>query len=389
MKNLYRLLALISFAGSAFAAGPFLTIGDNTTVALTLFAGVRYDTNIGLTEANRQDDFIFQFTPGVVVNYGVDGAPTRAKFSFSETFNRYDDYSQYNADLANFQFSASHNTLVLKNSLNASFVQYSVNSGDPTSGIPSDQLKEKRDYLSVGYNAEYTLSPKTRIGLGITYQKTNYTNRDYSDVSSYTVPLTFYYQYSQKLDLTLGAQYRFSDPSRVLNGADRGNYNDIYYSFGFRGEITPKLTGTANVGVTTRFASKDDDKVIFGCSAGLNYFYSPKTQFYLNARNDFGNRAYDGGNQKTFFTALGMQTDLALQWRWNAQFGYTRTDYMDGYAALGGRVDDYYEFSTSILYLFNENTSLSLGYIYRDNSSSARGCNFIGNVFALSFSTKY
>ena len=391
MKNVHKFLAaLVASASASFAAGPFLSIGDDVTVSLSAFAAARYEDNVTLTNEGELDDFVFQFVPGVEVNYGSQAAPSYIRFAFSEVLNRYADYSELDMDLSNFELDAVFRRAKYTLEINGSFNQYSSNSGINVNSSDPAGATLRRDITIGGVNGSYNLSQKTKIYLGFTYRDTDYKESYrglyYTDLTEYIVPLTFAYEVSPKLDATLGVQWRRNDPAE--NSRNISYSNDLTYSVGLRGELSPKLDGFANIGFTTRYAHAGDDRTMLTFGLGVNYFYSPKTFFTLSAKNDFGNRAWDGGDQKVFSIGLRAQTDFTLNIRGSAKVTYYRTNYCNYY----GRKDNYIDASLALSYLFNENTSISISYMLRNNDSDSThqlDWGYTANIGAISFSTKY
>lgn len=397
-KKLLSVLGLVGATCVFAAPGPFLTIGDDVKVSLLLDASVRYDDNVYTAYSSEKSDEVFTVAPGILVRYGTDISATSMTFSAIGSFYRYNDHDDLDADLAAINFNGSHKTQIYTISLSAGFNQYSMSSANSYVATMDSGQKVDRDLTTANINGEYSISRKTKLGLGFSYYDTHYKTNGYTDSTNYTVPLNFYYAITPKIDVSAGIQYRRVASGRVAGygSGQKYKYDDIFYNLGIRGELTPKLSGGVNVGVTSRYVDKvptgrdKDDRTLFGMSANLAYSLTPKTQLSLRMSNDFGSRSWDGGNQKAFSGRLGVQSDLSIQWRVTANIGYTRTDFMDHSADGGGsRKDDYIDFSASVIYLFNETTSVALGYMLRDNSSNRDHSEFTGNIVSISFSIRY
>ncbi|MDR1788904.1 MAG: outer membrane beta-barrel protein [Opitutaceae bacterium] len=398
-KKILTVVGLLA-SGGVFAAGPFLTVGDDFKVSLLLDAAVRHDDNVYLSNASEKDDIVFSVAPGISARYGSEMSKTSFTFLLSESFYRYSKHDdELNADLMSFSTGIAHRGEIFKISAGVSFNQYS-NSSPVYLPTEVSGMKVDRNVVRANVGGEYSISSKSKIGLGFSWQDNNYRTAGYANSTDFAIPANFYFAITQKIDVSAGIQYRHSkgvrneDTSTGFAG-DKYVFNDLFYNVGVRGELTPKLSGGINVGFTTRDVSKAPtpdmgDTTTFGLSANLGYVFSAKTQMSLRVGNDYGTRTWDGGSQRTLSALLGVQSDLAPQWRVTGSIGWSNTDYMDHSATNGSaRVDDYIDLSASVIYLFSETFSAAGGYMLRHNFSNRNLSDFTDNIFSVSVSAKY
>ena len=203
-------------SSSVFAAGPFLTVGDDLKISLMLDLAARYDDNVFLANSGEKGDFAFTITPGVIARYGSDMSKTNVVFSLAESFYRYTDVGDaLDADLMALNAALNHRKDgVYKIGVNASFNQYSISSpvyvATEVAGV-----QVKRDVTRAGVKGEYSVSAKTKLGLGFTYQKVHYIDDMGTDSTVYVVPLNAFYSITPKVDVSAGIQYRRTESGDV------------------------------------------------------------------------------------------------------------------------------------------------------------------------------
>lgn len=364
-KRLSILAAALSLSTAAYSA-PFLAVGDGAELFLTGTVGVRADDNIFLTAA-KIDDVILDINPGVDLVFGKNSA-TKGHFSYVESFSNYSDNDRLNTALSAVNFSSNYDDGKSKLDAKAGYNQVNQNTFDV-------QGLSRRDIGTAAVTAEISVTEKSSIAFGGSYSDTDYKRASLSDLAEFTVPVTYYYELNPKLDLSLGFRYRDSD---VQLGSDSKDYT---YRVGFRGEFTPKVTGSLQVGFGTREYAVGGDKDILDLDAAVNFLISEKTTFQVNASNDFGT-ASSGQGQKSFSlggTVINKATDELYV---RAGLSYRALDYFT-------RTDDFIEGQLGVDYTVNTNVTISGAYAYRNYESDLVGAGFRNNVFSLSANFRY
>lgn len=381
MSTKRRLALLSSLAATPVFAAPFLAIGDNAELFLTGRASASYNDNVFLApdDGSAAEDEIFVVTPGLELTFGKNSL-LRGTVSVYEDFVSYSDNSQFNEELAHFVFKSVYEGAKLKVDANASFHERYQNSRDAL--LTNDLVRF--DTYAAGAKGELSVSQKSKIGAGFQYDSTDYKTTGFVDRENYTVPLDYYFAIRPKIDLSAGLQYRKTDTDAV-----NADYEDYFFNVGARGEFTPKLIGTARVGYTLRdpSASGADDSSLFGVDVGLNYIYSPKTQFKLNLGNDF-NTSSVGGSQEVASIDLGVTSQLTTDWSARASIGYQQIDY-SGF----DRTDNYVMGLLGVSYLINQYVSIDATYTYMENDNNlspvAVSGQFAANTFSIGASFRY
>ena len=378
MTTKSRLALLSTLAATPAFAAPFLAIGDNAELYLTGRTEARYEDNVTFASGSAGDpvldDVVFELVPGAQVLFGKNSLTT-GSLTFFERFVRYVDESRFNDELANVSFKSSYEGAKLTLVTDASFKQLNQNNGDEN---VSNQLV-RRDITDVGFGSEYAATEKSKLGLGGRYNKTDYkTTGAGADRETYVVPVNYYFAITPKVDLSAGVQYTKSDIHAANQDSDQ-----MYYNVGARGDFTAKLTGTFNVGYTTRDPEVGDDDSTIGLNAGLIYLYSLKTQFTLDLGNNFAS-ASNGSGQEVSSINLGVRSSFAPGFTATASVGYRKIDYLSS-----DRQDDYLTGMLGFTYTVNQYVSVDVYYNYLDNSSDVDEAEFQANIFSVAANFRY
>lgn len=367
-----RFLALTAIAGSVTAyAAPFLAMGDSAELFLTGSGAVRFDDNIFLDTNNEQTDTILSFTPGFDLVFGK-GSATQGNFYYREEILAYSDHDDQNTSLSSIGLNTQYDGGKSKFDFGASYAQVAQNDND----IRATGFIVRRQVSNLRALSEFGLTQKTSLGIGVTYDSTDYGPNSFTDNRSWRVPADVYFEYTEKLALSVGYRYRNSS----LSGSAIDN-QDHFINIGARGEFTPKLTGQLRVGYSKREFDRGSSENLFGVEASLAYAYSDKTGLQFNISNDFGN-AGTGDSTKNFTLGLAANTKFTEQWALNANLDYRSVDYPT-------RNDDYLEGQIALNYTYNVFLSFSASLTLRDNSSTSRIAEFANNVLSLGASVRY
>jgi hypothetical protein len=367
-------VALTTLAGTAFAA---FSLGNNATVFFTGNFGVRYDDNIQLGDGTinpKISDTIFEFDPGLELDLGKPQANFSATLAFVESLTRYVDTTNLDAELASINLKSAYNAPGKYTSgFHAGYSQFNQNT--PISGVPG---LLRRNVTNVGGDVKYDLTAKSQLGVGLSYDQTDYKTAGLSNSKIYTVPVNYYYPITEKLFLTPGIRYRKTQLS-----APGTDFTDYYYSLGLVRDIDPLLTGTFSIGLNHRQPQVGKTESSIGLDSSLAYKYTEKTNLTFKLSNDFGNASV-GTSQQTLTIGGGVNHVFAPDWSGSANINYSSTKY------AGTRKDEYWDFDLSAQYTVNRYWSLSLSYDYKDNSSSLGGANtYKDNLLSLKASVRY
>lgn len=390
MKNTIRLaLISISLGASAYAA-PFMAIGDSAELFITGTLGIRSDDNIFLGSGPRnpnlpvsatnpnvgeESDIIFDINPGVELVFGKN-AQLSGSLKLVDAFANYSDNSDLNTQLFSGDFVTKYDDGKLKLGFNLSYHELNQNSVDVRGLV-------RRDVFTTGANGEVEVSTMTSVAAGVSFTHENYKRTGYTDSDNLTVPIDFYYKWTEKLSLSAGYRYR---DYQVDIGQDS---TDHFFNIGARGEFSPKLTGKLAVGFTTRDLEGRDpitgrsggDDEMLGIDASFAYEISPKTSLQLGLINDFGTSP-QGQQQENFILNGMITTKVSEEWSVNGGLSFRQIDYRT-------RTDDYWEAIIGTSYAINSNISIVGAYVYRKYNSDLAGSEFENNVFSVGANFRY
>lgn len=374
MKNKRPLALLTTLAATPAFAAPFLAIGENAELFVTASTSVRFEDNIDFASVNEESDEIFEFVPGAELTFGK-ASLTSGSFAIYERFIAYSDNTKYNDELFNAVFESAYTGAKLTLTTNASYRELNQTTQDVQAIIASTEI-------AAGAKAELALTEKSKVGAGVQYNERDYDSAGLADRSTYTIPVNYYFAIRPKLDLSAGVRYRSTDVEQAFSDSE-----DFYFNVGARGEFTPKLTGNFSVGYTVRDADTapgiDGDDTLFGFNAGLAYAYSPKTQFTLDASNDF-DTASNGGGQEKSSISLGANSQISPALSLRSSVTYQQIDYVGV-----SRTDDYLIFNLGATYVLNEHVNFSASYSHYTNESDFAPSEFSANILSLSANFRY
>ena len=378
-----RLALLSAIAATPAFAAPFLAIGDNAELFLTARSEARYEDNLTFASGDRDtptiQDTVFEFAPGLELTFGKSSL-TKGSVVYSERFTAYTDHSDLNEVLANFFAKSTYEGSKLRLDLNLSFSEQFQNNRD-LAGTGASLIRS--DFYTAGGNAEVNLTQKSKVGVGLQYDSTQYVGTAVGllDRETYVVPVNYYFAVQPKLDLSLGVQYRGTQVNIPNN-----DYMDVYVNVGARGEFTPKLLGSFSVGFNSRSgeaANSDSDGI--GLKAALTYVYTQKTQFTLDASNDFGTGA-SGGRQEKASLSLGARSKIAEEFSAFTSLGLEQTSFQGS-----DRDDTFISARLGVSYTFNKYLSFDTSYSHFNNASAGKQGNadFEANIVSISANVRY
>jgi len=368
-------LALALFALSSFStAYAVLPLGEGSELFVTGTGSASYNDNVFLVNTKEKGSFIFDEIPGLELDDNTN-ADTKGVLTSKEDFVQYASVSHQNTELNHTDFNGNYSDDKLLLDIDAGFNQNAQNNRE-TVGVVQKGVIVRNDVTNATPKGEWTISEKTKVGVGFNYNDNHYKTAGFKNLTVYEVPVNVYYEVAPKLSASAGYRYRYSQ----IKG---NNSTDNYFNVGARGEFTPKLTGTVNVGYLQRSPSHGSKQSDLGLEAKLDYAFSEKTAFRLGASNDFTN-ASTGGTEKVLSVSGGATAQLTEQFTGDVSISYNHTRYNGSI-----RADDYVEGTGTISYHYNKYVTLNGSYTYRNNSSNLAGVKFSNNVVAASVTVRY
>lgn len=377
-----RIFALLSLAALAASAGRVCAIepiGDNSELFITGTGIISYNDNIFLNNGEGHDDVIFDEIPGLSYEFGKVDSLTTGQLAAYEDFEQFGSHSKLNNELFNGVFSTKYDDGKTKLNLDASMHQLD----QAALGIQNVNMLVDRNEYHADALGEEDLTEKTSFGAGIVWDDTAFKTLGYTDWRYVQIPLNFYYKYEPKLDWSGGIQFQDNTV-----GAGFPDSTDVFYNIGARGEFTPNLTGTLQIGYDQihldnglsplGVESPASEHSGLGVASTFTYSYSPKTTATLGVNDNYGYGATNGAF-RNFGVYVGMNSAITEQWSVNGQIGYNHYSYL-AYALQ----ENYYTIRGGINYTLSTNVTLSGTYAFQENNANLSTYTFKQNVFMAS-----
>lgn len=382
-KNLIcSALALTALASTASAA-PLVSIGNFADLYFNGSAGFRYQSNIYYTNTNERGDTAFIFSPGLELSLGRKGAEFTGTFGFREDITIYFDENGLDNETASVFFNGRYDTGVFKLDVYANFAEVDQNTQDVraiVAGGPITGDLVEREVSSAGFYGEYDFSQKFSFGAGANFYHTYFQTYQpsFSDSTTWTLPADIFYKYSEKLDFSVGYQYRDTEVEGPSDSTDH------FFNVGARGELAPKVFGRVRVGWTTRdYDTLNTSEDSFTVITGLTYTPTQKMGLNLDVSRDLGTSGTGSGVEQTNIR-IGGTYKFSPFISTNAGLGYEKSDYNSGV-----RDDETFTFTLGASYAPNDYIKLSVGYVFQDNNSSDNLYDYTNNVINVTASLRY
>jgi hypothetical protein len=366
-------VAALVLLPSLALADPLLSFGPDVPLFITAAASVRRESNIFLSSQDAQSDTIYVLVPGL--NLQWTGGKSTLGIAASEQFSRYSTNKELNdhlADLAaNFGYTGA----------NSSFkAAGSYQQEDQTSlNLQSSDQTVKHSLAAASVNGEWSVGPKTSLGLGASFERTTYPQTGYINSDETSVPVDVYYAITAKTALSAGYEYT---STKLDTGI--GDSKDNFFNIGARGEFTDKLSGQVRVGVTDHDTDAGVKSRDLGLDANLAFAATPKSSIALTASNGFSTSPI-GTTEKVFALGITSHTQLSEAWAFDLSGTYDSTDYLSSL----DRKDGFWVGNAGLSYIWTTSVSFRLDYVYRANKSTLAYATFDDNVATFTVSSRF
>jgi hypothetical protein len=372
-----------------------ISLGDNITADVTLDLGVRRDSNIFSSPdstvagvpSNKVAETITTETPGIDVQFGQHSL-AHGGLGYRRAYTQYRNDSAPSVALSSGYANLGYD--------NGTFTLNGTGALDQSNRSSNEAVGEnqqeifRQDTASASLVGEARITGKTGLSAGYAYSSTKYQLNGLADSKVSSFPLNVYYSVLPKLDVSLGYT-----PSKTTTDLPNSPSSDEGYSnVGFRGALTPKLSGTFSVGYRTREVEGSPKEDFVGFNGAFNYEITPKTGLSLNLSRDFSTGALGetliGSNY-----ALRLTAEPTTQWQVSAGLNYRTTDFGSQVfrtpvaTIVTSREDKAWSGGFSVSYLFTSWLSASLDYQFNNVSSSIQSASFKDNVFGLQVGLRY
>lgn len=368
-------------------SGPNISLGDNVSLVVTADLAARHDDNLYLSSTNKVSDTITSVTPGAELRFGQRSL-AHGSLIYRSAFTHYTRNTSPNVTLGSgtADFGYDNGSIILDGF--GSYQQLNQNTS-ATAGLGGSTVYRQTSSV-LGGNIERVTSAKTSVRAGAAVNRTDYASGGLMGTDDVSVPLTFFYKTTPKLDLSIGYTYTKVTPQQEGNPTSK----DSYYNVGLRGDITPKLSGNFSVGYRTREVALNPQERLIGFDGSFNYEVSAKSGLVLSLSRNFS-AGVQGESLKSDSYGLRFNTEPNSQLQFTAGLSYRRDAYglpvfdPSRPASLLMREDSYWQTDLAVTYLFNSWLSMSLDGTFRRNHSTIPGVEFSDNILGVSMGLRY
>ncbi len=375
---LYPILGLVSTAQADVGE-----LADSLKLHVTGQAILRSESNVTQRSTGEISDLSMEYVPGLELNIGKKGAALNAKVAVKYHIIEFNDQKDLNAENDDFSAVVNYKSAGLTSRAFLSYVEQQSNTDVYNLNIASlEPGLVSRSEVNGGVYGELAVSPKTKLGTGFTYTDQNYVNAGYTGFSTLTIPVDLFMAISAKTDLVVGASY---SPVKIGDN-DSADAIDSRLTVGLRGEILPKVTGSARVGWMSREGRGNlDDKNGISLEGNLMYSMSPLVD--LNVKLMRGYSVSPTTSNTTLRTGVLTFANYKLSKQFNlgGSFGYIMTEYEDS----SDRDDNYLTAGAYMTYAPNEYLNVRVAYTYNDNDSNKQSVDFKNSILSVSASFRY
>jgi hypothetical protein len=264
-------------------------------ISSTAFQASRNSTSslISSQEIKSEDDFVISFSPALHLTKKLKWFEISGSTGIQLTQYIKNEDKSYVIPITTLlvDFDESLKKKVSNNAKIRFSATFDLGQHIDTSVLEQDLVSYS--YFTFGLNARYNHSPKFGVSTGTSYSLRNYqtgsvSERAYQDLSTLPIYASAFYIYSEKLDFF--TQYGFSQ-SKGSGTSAPSLTNSVSHSisFGANGDLSPKLSGNAQVGYAVQDyenpSNSNQDNFTIGVA--LNWRFNEKTSFIFDADRSF------------------------------------------------------------------------------------------------------
>ena len=312
-----------------------------------------YATN----EIESEDDVILRFTPALHYTkklrwftFGGSAGVQIARYVKNDKKSYVQPTSSFSID-----FDESLKKRISNNAKIRFDMTFDLGQKVETSVLEQDLVSYT--YLTTGANVRYNHSPKFGTGIGASWNYRTYqgngssggqNNQPYRDLSTLPIYARAFYIYSEKLDFF--TEYNYSK-TQSHNGDSNSSLLDSSthrVSLGVQGELSPKLTGDANIGyIRQLYDGPFPGQGSLSLGSGLQWVLNRKSSVSFNLNRGFTPSAQG-------YTMLNTSSSISLNHRF--------TDNVSGSANISYGMSDYTYADTASLGSTRSSSMDNLGF---------------------------
>ncbi len=369
-------ILLAGFSGTLLSHAQSLTIGEadlrlEATGALSYYSNPYLRDDVFEAFLPIEDSFAFIIDPTAKLEMGDEDSRYQINGSAGITIRRFDSISALNAEDLHFDLTALYR---------GDRSRWDLSAGTKEISLPEHHTRQANaipssDSTHFRWNGSYRYSPRTRFTGGINFYERSFSDSDefnFSDHESFDVPIRFYYQLTEKLELGGGARYRERKQERF------DQPSDIAWHLALDGKITNKVTADLKVGILDEngsSAKSSADGELF-ISARTTWQATEDANLSLNIDRD----VYTTGlNDSVIRETIGLTGGWRITTKLFAQASFEQ--YEEDFD-LSSRKDKVKRFSASLSYAPTDSQLFSsVTLSHEDNNSNQLGFDYTSFVF--------
>ena len=318
----------------------------------------RYDSNVFLSEFDKQSDLMWSVRPGFQYAYGDEQAKLRFQADYSIQANWFEKFKSQ--DSINHYGSISARYQAKKTTVTLSAQATKVSGGDVDVGGQAQRLNIVPK-LIISYEA----TEKIKLGLTAEMEKTEYDSL--LSATTYRVGPSIAYAFTPRLNLGLKV-------NQVVQDVDAsGRHQAQDYLLSAEWESLKKVFINGSIGVQHLRPAQGGGDVLPLASLGVRYEVGPKTSVNLNlhARSQ-SSPSLTGQYFQSNGVVLGLQQQIGSKLNIGADIGYDMSEYRSYEAGEldNGRQDNLIFVRPWLKYSLFRHWSLDVFYQYTVNDSS-------------------
>ena len=344
-----------------------VAIGDYGAVTADVQSSRTHSSNI-FRERDEEDDMIFQLLPRL--RYRFDQGAVRVEADAGVDVIRYDDFDMNDAEdikshiVIDFPYGDYDEKKRYDVRLQAGY-------NENTSPNDSVQAIVQTEELNLSALGRYYVSERTFLRGGVEFLDKQSQTAGFDDVQRISVPIEFFYDYSE--DLSYGVGYRYTETDVSADVGAEADSTDHAVFLAVVGQVAPSVTAEVRLGGQER---KFDDSTTFEDETGffmeslLTWAASDLTTVELNVGNDF-DTAINGVSKETLFAEVGVQHQFSDKIRASAGLGYEDVKYSND------RDDEQFSVAIGSVYtLIEDQLEIEGGLRYADRDSTKVASNY-------------
>ena len=249
---------------------------------------------IASDEIKSEDDFIIRFTPALTLSkkLGWFTLSGTGGIQLAQYIKNQDKSYVIPISTLTVDFDESLQKRLSTNAKIRFSATFDLGQHIDTSVLEQDLVSYT--YFDIGLNARYNHSPKFAVGVGTSYSLRDYqtgsvSERPYRDFHSIPINVTAFYIYSEKLDFYTQYGYSTTTSRNKNSSPNLIDSKSHSVSFGANGDLTPKLSGNAQLGYTIvdHENPTNPNQKNFTMGLGLDWVFNTKTSAGLDVDRSF------------------------------------------------------------------------------------------------------